>query len=82
MKSRSTKDQPLVDVCSMLLQQVPKPARYEMCRAINVYDNRYRINIYAKEYDSIYDIDKRKIAQSYFCHLEDAETLRIVSPKI
>jgi len=82
MKTRDTnQNNSVVDVCSLLFQQVPEPSRLEMCKAINVYDNKYRINIYTRHHDPIYDIDRIRISQSYFARI-DGSTLTIVSPKI
>ena len=36
------------DVCCLLFKQVEKPQHYMMCKAMNVYDNKYRINVYTK----------------------------------
>jgi hypothetical protein len=61
------------DVCSLLFEQIGKPKNLEMCRAINVYDNRYRINVYTRSHCPVYDIDKVRITQSYFAKLQDDE---------
>lgn len=61
----------LVDPCNMLFKQVEKPKNLEMCKAVNVYDNNYRINIYTRKRDPIYDIDRIRISQSYFCKIVD-----------
>lgn len=65
------KQQPVmnVDVCDLLFKIVEKPQNMVHCKAINVYDNRYRINIYTTNYDNIYDIEKIRITESYFCQL-------------
>lgn len=70
MKANKRNTGAMVDVCSMLMKQVAKPEGFDRCKAINVYDNRYRINLYCKYYDSTYDIYKTKIGKSYFAHLE------------
>ena len=41
-----------------LLDQVGKPDNYFMCKGMNVYDNRYRVNIYVKE--SVEDLTGHK----------------------
>jgi hypothetical protein len=66
-------------VCDLLFQQIDKPEGFEMCRAINVYDNRYRVNVYTRKYDNIYDVERVRITQSYFCHLQDKDELVIVA---
>lgn len=54
-------------ICTLLFQQVEKPSNFKMCRAINVYDNKYRINVYTHEV--INDIESQRISQSYFAKL-------------
>lgn len=71
MKTKKNKIDP--DICSLIFQQVEKPDHFEMCRAINVYDNRYRINIYTKKYDEIYQVERMRIEKSYFCSLVDGD---------
>ena len=66
-------------VCDLLFTQIEKPNNFETCRAINVYDNRYRVNIYTRKYDEIYDVEKVRITQSYFCKLADKDELIIVA---
>lgn len=55
------------DVCNKLLDMVGKPDNYHMCKAMNVYDDRYRVNVFVKE--DVEDITGHKlyIDQSYFC---------------
>ena len=65
------------DICSLLFNQIDKPKNFEMCKAINIYDNKYRINIYTRIHDSIYDIEKKRITQSYFAKLKDNELIII-----
>lgn len=76
MRTTDTKNQsPLVDVCTLLFKQVEKPKNLEMCKAINVYDNKYRINVYTRSHCPIYDIDKVRITQSYFVKLDGDELI-------
>lgn len=70
MKSQKKDLGPMVDVCGLLWNQIDKPKNFEECRAINVYDNKYRINVYTRSHCPIYDIDKVRITQSYFARLE------------
>ena len=67
--------EPMVDVCDLLWKQIDKPLNIEMCRAINVYDNRYRINVYTRRYDKEFDIDRVRITQSYFAQLDGDELI-------
>jgi hypothetical protein len=65
------------DVCDMLFQQIEKPSNFKMCRAFNVYDNKYRINVYTHEV--IHDIESQRISQSYFAKLAgDGTSLEIL----
>ena len=55
------------EVCDKLLKKVGKPDNYYMCKAMNVYDDRYRVNVYVRE-----DVEDRTghklyIDKSYFC---------------
>lgn len=52
------------DVCMKVLSEVGKPAQYLMCRAMNVFDDKYRVNIYTKRL--VDGIDGMSISQSYF----------------
>ena len=59
------------DICSLLFKQIDKPKNFQLCKAINVYDNKYRINVYTKVYDENLDIEKKRITHSYFAKLND-----------
>jgi len=55
-----------LEIESLLFKQVPKPKYHFMTKIINVWENRYRINVYVEiEEDNLI---KRKIHSSYFCH--------------
>jgi len=73
MKSQKANFGPVVDVCDLLWKQIDRPKNLEDCKAINVYDNKYRINVYTKSHCPIYDIDKVRITQSYFARLDGEE---------
>tara|TARA_R100000278_G_scaffold87413_1_gene66777 strand:+ start:661 stop:903 length:243 start_codon:yes stop_codon:yes gene_type:complete len=79
--ARKKQDAPMVDICTLLFKQRERPKNLEVCKAINVYDNKYRINVYTRSYDDFWDIDKVRITQSYFAKLE-GDNLTIVSPKL
>ena len=51
-------------VLEMLFSKVEKPKKYYKIKAVNVYDNAYRINIYCEIEEN--NLTKRKIAYSYF----------------
>jgi hypothetical protein len=65
------------DICDLLFEQVSKPSDFLMCKPINLYDNRYRINVYSEtEGDGLL---KRRISQSYFTSLsENGQVLHIL----
>lgn len=52
------------DVCNLVIKEKGKPEGYLMCKALNVFDNKYRVNIYTKRF--IDGIEGRSISQSYF----------------
>ncbi len=55
-----------IEIESLLFKQVEKPRRHLMTKIVNVWENRYRINVYIEiEQDNL---TKRKIHSSYFCH--------------
>ena len=55
-----------LEIEHLLYKQVSKPKHHLMTKIINVYDDRYRINVYVQlEEDGLI---KKRIAQSYFCH--------------
>lgn len=75
MKKQKTNIGLVYDICDLLWKQIEKPSNLEDCRAINVYDNKYRINVYTKSHCPIYNINKVRITQSYFCRLDDDELI-------
>jgi hypothetical protein len=62
-------------VCDMLLNKIGRPKGLVMCRAINLYDNKYRINIYTKT--MVDNIESKRISYSCFAKL-DNDQLNIV----
>ena len=67
-------------VCKQVLEQVGKPDNYHMCKALNVYDDRYRVNIYVRE--DVEDLTGHKlyIKDSYFCKLQDNRVTILTGP--
>jgi hypothetical protein len=55
-----------LEIESLLFKQVTKPKNYLMTKIINLWENRYRINIYIEKEEN--NLIKRKIHSSYFCH--------------
>jgi hypothetical protein len=59
-----------LEIESLLFKQVDKPKNHLMTKVINLWENRYRINIYTEIFDKTDKLTKRKIYSSYFCHYE------------
>jgi HEPN domain-containing protein len=57
-----------LEIESLLFKQVEKPKSHLMTKIINVWENRYRINVYTEIFDETIQLTKRKISASYFCH--------------
>jgi hypothetical protein len=65
--------------CDVIFNHTEKPSDYLMCKSINVYDDRWRVNIYSKKF--VDDIEGRYISKSYFVHFNKATgDISIVSP--
>jgi hypothetical protein len=68
-------------VCDLLMKQIGTPKDLIMCRAINLWDNRYRINVYTKH--MISDIESKRISYSCFAKLNQTElTIVNETPKV
>lgn len=80
MKKEKDKEQPsnpnLELVERLLFKQVEKPKNLLMTKIINVFDNRYRINLYVTVEEN--GLTKRKIKSSYFARLV-GDSLEIVA---
>jgi hypothetical protein len=50
--------------CDVIFNHTEKPKDYLMCKSINVYDNRWRVNVYSKR--QVNGIDSQYISNSYF----------------
>jgi len=50
--------------CDVIFSYVEKPKDYLMCKSMNVYDDRWRINVYSKR--TVDGIEGKYISQSYF----------------
>ena len=56
------------EIESLLFKQVEKPKHHFMTKIINLWENRYRINVYVELEED--NLTKRKIHSSYFAHYE------------
>lgn len=68
-------------VCKEILEQVGKPDNFYECKSLNVFDNKYRVNIYTKESVEGITGEKTRIAKSYFVRLDD-DKVTILSQSI
>lgn len=65
--------------CDVIFNHVEKPNDYLCCKSVNVFEDRWRVNIYSKRY--IEGIEGKYISQSYFVHFNSENAnLKIVSP--
>jgi hypothetical protein len=55
-----------MEIESLLFKQVKKPKHHLMTRIINLWENRYRINVYIEIQED--NLIKKRIHSSYFCH--------------
>ena len=69
-------------VCKEVLDQVGKPDDYFMCKGINVFDDKYRVNIYVREDVPSLTVEKTYIKDSYFCKLEDDKVTILAGPRV
>lgn len=60
-----------LEIESLLFKQVEKPKNFLMTKIINVYDNRYRINVYTEFEED--NLTKKRISASYFCHYNSGD---------
>lgn len=67
-----------LEIESLLYKQISKPKNHLMTKVINLWENRYRINIYTEIFDTTDNLSKRKIHSSYFCHYNPGK-LQIIS---
>jgi hypothetical protein len=58
-------------VCDKLISLIGRPEGFRMCRASNVFGNRYRINVYVKDYKG--DLETQRIGYSCFARLDGKE---------
>lgn len=55
-----------LEIEDLLFKQVDKPKHFLIVKIINVFDNRYRINVYTQHEEE--GLIKKRISSSYFCH--------------
>lgn len=50
--------------CDIIFNHVEKPKNFLMCRGVNVFDDKWRVNIYSKRF--VDGIEDKCISASYF----------------
>jgi hypothetical protein len=68
-----------LEIESLLFKQVEKPKNHFMTKIINLWENRYRINVYVQIEED--NLTKRKIQNSYFCHYKPGKLSIITHPE-
>jgi len=64
--------------CDVIFNYTTKPADYLYCRSINIFDDRWRVNIYSRIL--VDGIEGNRISKSFFTHFNQANgELKIVS---
>ena len=60
------------EVCKKIFDYIDKPDNFYMCKAMNVYEDRYRVNVFVRE--EVEDLTGHKlyIDKSYFCRYNDS----------
>ena len=53
-----------LDVCDVIFNSVERPEGFHSCKSINLFEDRYRVNVYAHRV--INDMPCVRIADSYF----------------
>ena len=67
--------------CDVIFNYVEKPKDYLFCKSMNVFDDKWRVNIYSKRY--VEGIEGKYISSSYFVKFNTENNLvTFVSPKI
>lgn len=64
-----------VDVCSLLFKEVDRPSNLVKCDAKNVYDNKYRVNLYTRHWDEVYQIERISLSNSFWCKVDNDQLL-------
>jgi hypothetical protein len=70
-------DSSSITPCDVIFNVVEKPSDYLFCKSMNVYDNKWRVNIYSKR--QVDGIDGMYISKSYFTSFDsDTKNLSII----
>lgn len=59
-------------ICDLLMKRIGRPKNLIMCKAINLWDNRYRINVYTKYMvNAETGLEGQRISYSCFAKMND-----------
>lgn len=62
--------------CDLIFKYVDKPADFLFCKCVNVFDNKWRINVFSRRY--VEGIEGKYISSSHFVKYdEDDQTLTL-----
>lgn len=67
-----------IEIESLLYKQVERPKNHFLSKVINLWENRYRVNVYVEIEED--NLTKRKIHSSYFCHYHPGKLTIIPEP--
>lgn len=67
-----------LEIESLLFKQVQKPKNHLMTKVINLWENRYRINVYIETFED--NLVKKRIHSSYFCHYSPGKLTIVMQP--
>ena len=68
-----------IEPCEIIFNHVEKPKNFLMCKSTNVFDDKWRVNLYSKRY--VEGIEGKYISNSYFVKFNsDNNKISIVSP--
>lgn len=67
-----------MEIENLLFKQVSKPKNHIITKVVNLWKNRYRVNIYIEIIEDT--LVKKKIHSSYFCHYSSGELVIIPDP--
>ena len=67
-------------IADLVLKKMGKPKNFYQINALNVYYNRWRVDIWTSYVarDSMTVLDSYKISYSYFCHVQGNEIVKSI----
>jgi hypothetical protein len=81
MKTKTVSPTYNINPCDVIFNYIDKPKDYCGCKSINLFEDRWRVNIYSKRY--IDNIEGKYISKSYFVYFDQGNgNIEFVLPKI